>query len=419
MKRSTAVILALQYLLTLGLARVILQSDHAEEGGQPAHALKARKQVSSDDGVVENEARDGACKDIMFFFIRGSTQNSNMGRQPGPQLATYLRSALKPDKIAVQGIEYAATLQGNLCLSSGLCPGDETAKAASQIKDYMDKCEKSDVIVGGYSQGAAVLSKVISGRLEPNYKQRIVAAVTFGSTVQKQNKKKIPGLAPEKVRMFCNDDDPVCRNGFTIGAVMSGHRDYRKAAKAAAEFFVQKLAADNNWPKVPVISDIDLSQFTDVGFTFGQIYRGAPAGTSTPFNDATKLALLDSVGVVSIFGRGAARVDALGVKMDGLKVPQEHGGGGGDYKELRLGEGEYWVKAEMCNGQKKGKDRVGYFRATTNLSRYLEIGTKTKDRCTIYVPGDGHSFVGMHGESGEEVDSVGFIEYPQRDETTR
>ncbi|KAK1458894.1 cutinase-2 [Colletotrichum melonis] len=441
MKRSTAIILALQCVLTPGLARVTPRSDYTEEASQPVHSFQARQQDSSDKGVLENEVRDGTCKDTMFFFLRGSTQQPNMvgkpglqslddifalsalrtnsppqGLQPGPQLAAYLRSTLGADKIAIQGIEYAATLQDNLCINNQLCRPREVTSASTQIREYMDQCSDSDVVVGGYSQGAAMLSRVISDRLGSEYKDRIVAAVTFGNTMQVYNKNTIPGLAPERVQMFCNKFDPVCRNGLPLGAVMPGHRDYRPSAKPAAEFLVQKLAAAKGWTTVPIVSDIDLSHFADVGFTFREIYRGAPAGSSTSFNDGTELAKLDSVRVVSIFGRGAARVDALGVKMDGgPDGAQEHGGSGGNFKELTLEEGEYWIMTEVCNGRKKKKDRVGFFRASTSLGRVLEVGSRTNDRCVTFVPGEGRSFVGMHGESGEEVDSVGFIEYPKLD----
>ncbi|EXF83539.1 cutinase-2 [Colletotrichum fioriniae PJ7] len=415
MKRSTAIILALQCVLTPGLARVTPRSDYTKESSQSIHSLQARQQDPSDKGVLENEVRDGTCKDTIFFFLRGSTQQPNMGLQPGPQLAAYLRSTLGADKIAIQGIEYAATLQDNLCINNQLCRPREVTSASTQIREYMDQCSDADVVVGGYSQGAAMLSRVISDRLGSDYKNRIAAAVTFGNTMQVYNKNTIPGLAPERVQMFCNKFDPVCRNGLPLGAVMPGHRDYRPSAKPAAEFLVQKLAAGKGWTTVPIVSDIDLSQFADVGFTFRDIYRGAPAGSSTSFNDGTELAKLDSVRVVSIFGRGAARVDALGVKMDGLDKAQEHGGGGGNYKELTLEEGEYWVMTEVCNGRKKKKDRVGFFRASTSLGRVLEVGSRTNDRCLTFVPGEGRSFVGMHGESGEEVDSVGFIEYPKLD----
>lgn len=234
MKSSTAIILALQCVLTPGLARVTPRSDYTEEASQSVHSLQARQQDSSDKGVLENEVRDGTCKDTMFFFLRGSTQQPNMvskpglqspddifalsalktnsppqGLQPGPQLAAYLRSTLGADKIAIQGIEYAATLQDNLCINNQLCRPREVTSASTQIREYMDQCSDSDVVVGGYSQGAAMLSRVISDRLGSEYKDRIVAAVTFGNTMQVYNKNTIPGLAPERVQMFCNKFDPV------------------------------------------------------------------------------------------------------------------------------------------------------------------------------------------------------------------
>ncbi|WQF79476.1 Putative cutinase/acetylxylan esterase, jacalin-like lectin domain, alpha/Beta hydrolase [Colletotrichum destructivum] len=406
MKFFIVVVLVLQCALALGLPAVIVPKSNHGERDRHTHSLQVRRNPV----LVENEALDGKCKKIMFFYLRGSTQEPNMGKQPGPQLAEYLRQTLTAERIAVQGIEYAASLLDNACVNNQLCRPREVTTAERQIRQYMDKCPEAVVLAAGYSQGAAMLSSVISNRLEQKYKDRITAVVTFGNTMQVYNKNTIPNFPPDLVQMFCNKLDPVCRVGVPLGAALPGHLDYRKSAKPAAEFLIKKLAAAKRWPSVPVIADIDRSKFASMGLTFRNIFRGAPKGTSEAFNDAEKLGSLTEPRLVNVYGRGGARVDFLGVAVDGVADVLEHGGKGGDYKEMRLDEGEFWTKAEVCNGQKKGKDRIGYFRAESSKGKNMEVGKRT-NQCQKYVAEKGGYFVGLYGEAGSEIDSLGLIEH--------
>ncbi|KAK2032264.1 alpha/beta-hydrolase [Colletotrichum zoysiae] len=420
----------MRYLLPLlfasyfaaGAALPLEDVDGEHGAGAPGiHSPIQARQLRS-----ENEVRDGVCKDYLFFWIRGtrtpwertssgseslgeSTQVSNMGRQPGPQVAAYLRKTLTT-RVAVQGIEYAANVMDNLCDKAHRCHPGEVAKANDQIKRYMDRCPDAKVLMGAYSQGAAMLTRILSAWLEPGYKDRILAVVTFGSTMQLETGGKIPNFPPDKVKMLCNGLDPVCRTGILAGAALPTHRGYQASALPAVQFMLSRLSLVD--PAVPqeVVSHV-LADYEDMGFVFHEAYRGAPEGSATPFNDAVTLAGLDGIRVASVYGRGGARVDSLGVRLEGSVSPPEHGGGGGDAQSLDLSAGEYWVEAELCSARKKGKSRIGFFRARTSRGNTMEIGSRTGD-CRTFNAADGRSFVGMYGESGAEVDSVGLIEFP-------
>ncbi|KAK2038993.1 cutinase-2 [Colletotrichum somersetense] len=335
----------------------------------------------------------------------------HQGRQPGPQVAAYLRKTLTT-RVAVQGIDYAANVMDNLCDRVHRCRSTEVTKANDQIKKYMDQCPHAKVLMGGYSQGAAMLTRILSAWLEPEYKDRILAVVTFGSTMQTETGSKISSFPPDKVKMFCNGLDPVCRTGILAGAALPTHRDYRASAMPAAQFMISRLSLID--PAVPQeVASHALTDYEGMGFKFYEIYRGAPDGSATPFNDAVTLAGLDSIRVASIHGRADVRVDSLGVRLDGSVSPPEHGGSGGSAQSLDLPAGEYWVETEMCNARKKGKNRIGFFRARTSKGKTMEMGRRTGD-CKTFNAADGRSFVGMYGESGAEVDSVGLIEFPIR-----
>lgn len=77
MKASAVLIVALHILFTPACTRATVKGTGINYG-QQTQALNIRQE--EEKGVVENEARDGACKETMFFFLRGSTQQSNMVR---------------------------------------------------------------------------------------------------------------------------------------------------------------------------------------------------------------------------------------------------------------------------------------------------------------------------------------------------
>ena len=54
------------------------------------------------------------CAQITIIFARGTTEPGNMGVFAGPQLVQAVKNALPGARINVQGVEYAASIQGYL-----------------------------------------------------------------------------------------------------------------------------------------------------------------------------------------------------------------------------------------------------------------------------------------------------------------
>ncbi|CCC13990.1 hypothetical protein SMACR_08157 [Sordaria macrospora] len=140
-------------------------------------------------------------------------------------------------------------------------------------------------------------------------------------------------------------------------------------------------------------------------------WGGASYGTW--FNDATILdETPEPVKAKKITFRGGSRLDAVSLTIshsDGKGTTElVHGGRGGTESSLVLGEGEHWVKSELCQGKKGDKTRNFYIQATTSKGRTLEAGTRTSD-CKVFVSEEGWQVVGFLGESGDEVDLLGFI----------
>jgi Jacalin-like lectin domain len=89
-----------------------------------------------------------------------------------------------------------------------------------------------------------------------------------------------------------------------------------------------------------------------------------------------------------------------------------HGGTGGTAASLTLGNSEYWVTAELCQGQKSGETRNFYILATTSTGKTLAAGTSTSDCATFWAP-TGWQIVGLMGQDGDEMDQLAFIHAPQ------
>lgn len=111
--------------------------------------------------------------------------------------------------------------------------------------------------------------------------------------------------------------------------------------------------------------------------------------------------------VRSIFLRSGSRVDQVGLTFTNGQT-LTHGGTGGGYSSLALGDEEYVTTSYLCRGQKNGHTRVFYVSFTTNLGRTVAGGSITDDCVTRTAPA-GWQIAGFHGRAGAEVDKVGYV----------
>ncbi|KAK0634384.1 Endonuclease/exonuclease/phosphatase [Bombardia bombarda] len=108
---------------------------------------------------------------------------------------------------------------------------------------------------------------------------------------------------------------------------------------------------------------------------------------------------------------GTYWLDGVGLTLaDGTSF--SHGGTGGTAATLALGAAEYWVGAQLCQGQKSGETRNFYIRATTSAGRTLAAGTATEDCATFAAPAGWH-IAGYVGQGGDEVDQLAFVYAPR------
>ncbi|KAK0372613.1 cutinase [Colletotrichum paranaense] len=186
-------------------------------------------------GSTAKEFSTGGCKDVVMVFARGSTEIGNMGTICGPQTANNVKGQFS--SVAVEGVDYAAGLSTNF-LPGGADPAG-VAEMKRIIGEVNSQCPNSMMVVGGYSQGAAVTHRAVED-LPQAQKDQIVAAFMFGDTQNTQDKAQIPNFPKSKTKIICAQGDAVCKGTLTI---LPAHLSYGNQAGNMADFINQKLTA--------------------------------------------------------------------------------------------------------------------------------------------------------------------------------
>ncbi|KJX94044.1 Chain A like protein [Zymoseptoria brevis] len=182
---------------------------------------------------TSNELTSGACRDVIFIFARGTTEQGNMGSAVGPQTCSALKSRIGSTSVACQGVgsPYAADVTGNFGTRGASTVGIAEGKRLFELA--ASKCPNSQIVAGGYSQGAALIAASVTD-VSAAVKAKIAGVVLFGYTKNQQNRGVIPGGYPaSQTKVYCNIGDLVCTGSLTITAA---HLTYGRDASSAAQF---------------------------------------------------------------------------------------------------------------------------------------------------------------------------------------
>jgi len=139
-------------------------------------------------------------------------------------------------------------------------------------------------------------------------------------------------------------------------------------------------------------------------------FWGGPHGSW--FSDLPQLSSIDKPKVSVIRLRAGSRLDSIGVSFVSSTSAFTHGGDGGTETTMTLEDDEYWTRASLCQGQRHGHTRVFSLSVATSKGRTLAVGTTTGN-CRDFAAPAGWHIVGFMGQSGDEVDRLGFIFSPQ------
>ncbi|KAK1474283.1 cutinase [Colletotrichum tamarilloi] len=190
---------------------------------------------SRQTGTIAKEYTQGGCRDVIFIFARGSTEVGNMGSTVGPPTSDGLKKKYGENKVATEGVDYAAGLTTNFL------PGGADPVGVDEMKrlltDATNKCDKSKVVAGGYSQGAATAHRAIEN-LPDAVKSKILGVVTYGDTQNQQDKGQIPNFPKDKLKLICNEGDKVCTGTLDI---TPAHLDYERHVPEAVDFLTGKI----------------------------------------------------------------------------------------------------------------------------------------------------------------------------------
>jgi cutinase len=185
-------------------------------------------------------ASAAGCADIEVTFARGTGEAPGLGKVGGA-FVDQLRHKVGGRSVNAYGVVYPATYDF-------LAAADGANDASAHIQWVADNCPNSRQVLGGYSQGAAVMDVIgaipvpgvgFNNPLPPDAAGHVAAIAVFGNPSAKLG---LPLTASPvwggKVIDLCNPGDPICQ---TDGQDIPAHSAYAGGPTNDAANFVAGL----------------------------------------------------------------------------------------------------------------------------------------------------------------------------------
>jgi cutinase-like protein len=270
-----------EHVLRAGPAPLRLQSIHARRkatisvrrprgrpplsppGRQPmrgalwtAAAMTTLLAMATTNPPVSNAAAgDGSCAAVEVIFARGTLEPPGPGAT-GQAFADALTTRLAGTAVDVYPVNYPASLNFSQA-------ADGVVDAANKVLNTVDTCPNTKIVLGGYSQGAAIAAYItadgippgyslpdgISGPLPPSVAPHIAAIALFGKPSNgflnlvdhDAPPINIGPLYAAKTIDLCAPQDPVCSSGQ--GFSRAAHSAYKSNGMTdqAADFTVAAI----------------------------------------------------------------------------------------------------------------------------------------------------------------------------------
>lgn len=160
------------------------------------------------------------CPDVQVVFARGTSEPAGIGRV-GQAFTNALQGALPGRTVTTYGVNYPATYDF-------LAAADGALDATNHIVSMSQQCPSTRFVLGGYSQGAAVVDMLAGvpplgntvgsvGSAPPlpsSASGRVAAVAVFGNPATKfGNPVSAAGLFAGRAIDLCGDGDPICSDG--------------------------------------------------------------------------------------------------------------------------------------------------------------------------------------------------------------
>lgn len=180
-----------------------------------------------------------ACNDVEVVFARGTSEAPGIGRI-GEAFVSALRNQVPYRSIGVYGVNYPASYDF-------LAAANGANDASAHIQNVVNSCPSTRLVLGGYSQGAAIIDVITSvpfpaigftNPLPPTVADRVAALAVFGNPSTKIGMPLTSSpLYGFKSIDLCNAGDPICSDGSSVPA----HRAYDGSTAQAAAFVASLL----------------------------------------------------------------------------------------------------------------------------------------------------------------------------------
>ena len=180
-----------------------------------------------------------ACSDVEVVFARGTNEPPGVGIV-GQAFVDALSSQVGGRSVGVYAVNYPAS---DNYLSSAANGSDD---ARAHIQDVVAGCPSTKVVLGGYSQGAAV-TDIATAAMPAQVADRVAAVALFGTPSSAFSSmlaggEPLPTTSPAyaaKTIDLCMDGDPIC----SPGANMLAHISYVQSGMTgqAASFAATKI----------------------------------------------------------------------------------------------------------------------------------------------------------------------------------
>jgi cutinase len=191
-------------------------------------------------------AQAAGCPDVELIFARGTSEPAGIGRV-GQALRDQLETTLGGRSLAVYAVNYPASYDF-------LAAAEGANDATSRIAQVADTCPNTRFVLGGYSQGAAVVDMLLGipplgnkvgevGSAPPmpqSLASRVAAVAVFGNPSTKFGIPVSAAMEPfaGKGIDLCANGDPICSQGRNPFA----HTSYEKTEMVGqAAGFVSSL----------------------------------------------------------------------------------------------------------------------------------------------------------------------------------
>ena len=173
-------------------------------------------------------AAAATCPDVDVVFARGTDEPTGVGRV-GQAFADALQSQVPGRTVSTYAVNYPASYDF-------LAAQDGAVDASQHIRTMVQQCPATRIVLGGYSQGAAVMDMLIgipplgdklaalgdkfggvgtAAPLSSDLASNVAAIAVFGNPSTKFSNPATSAAAPFGPRAIdlCKDGDPICSRG--------------------------------------------------------------------------------------------------------------------------------------------------------------------------------------------------------------